>query len=469
LILGLAAGICAGFGLMYLFIGLRHKQDKALNLTFSLFALAYAGAIITAAGQYATTTIADYIAAGRFNGPFVVLAWTALIWYVALYTNVRPRPLLIIFTFALVIAGILNTIGPDLLYERILGLEFLTLPWGEQLALAQGPEGPGLLLFLLTQVAIAIFILVACVIQFRRGERQAALILGIGLIWFIFTIIVDSLVDTGTISFVYLSDFGFLVLAISLSLQMAASIIRTEEELADYRQDLEGLVSERTAELEQTQQELVQQAQQTAAAEERGRLARDLHDAVTQTIYSAALIAEALPQVWERNPDEGRRNLTKLRQLVRGALAEMRTLLFELRPAALEHADLESLLRQLTDALTGRTRIPVTVEAEGQAELPAEVRVAYYRITQESFNNIAKHAAADQVSLTLKQSTDRVDLVIVDNGRGFDPEKVATGNMGISIMRERARSIGADLKVKSAPGEGVRLDLLWTRSQEVSR
>ena len=392
LILGLAAGICAGFGILFLFIGLRRKQDKQLNLTFSLFALAYAGAIVAAANQYAVTAIADYVSAGRFNGPFVVLAWTALIWYVAIYTSVRPKLLLILFTIALIVAGLLNTFGPYLLYEEILGLEFLTLPWGEQLALAQGPEGPGLLLFLLTQVAVAIFIIVACVIQFRRGEQRAALALGVGMAWFIFTIIVDSLVDTGTITFVYLSDFGFLVLAVSMALQMANDIIRTEEELAVYRLDLESLVSQRTADLEQAQQELVQQAQQVAAAEERGRLARDLHDAVTQTIYSAALIAEALPQVWERNPDEGRRNLTKLRQLVRGALAEMRALLFELRPAALEQADLESLLRQLADALTGRTRIPVTVETEGQGDLPAEVKVACYRIAQETFNNIAKHA-----------------------------------------------------------------------------
>ena len=136
---------------------------------------------------------------------------------------------------------------------------------------------------------------------------------------------------------------------------------------------------------------LFEQAQEAGANEERDRLARDLHDAVTQTIYSATLIGEALPSVWERDPEEGQRNLLKLRQLVRGALAEMRTLLFELRPASLEHADLANLLRQLGDALTGRTRIPVEVIVDGEGDVPAEVKITIYRIAQEA---VQQHSQA---------------------------------------------------------------------------
>ena len=138
---------------------------------------------------------------------------------------------------------------------------------------------------------------------------------------------------------------------------------------------------------------LIDRQKEAAAVEERQRLARDLHDAVTQTLFSASLIADVLPRIWERNPDEARRRVEELRQLSRGALAEMRALLMELRPTALQEAPLPDLLRQLGDAFTGRARAPISLTVDGSAaELPAEVKVALYRIAQEALNNAAKHA-----------------------------------------------------------------------------
>src|SRR5690606_28732001 len=121
---------------------------------------------------------------------------------------------------------------------------------------------------------------------------------------------------------------------------------------------------------------LYQRAQDAAAAEERTRLARELHDAVTQTLFSASLIAEVLPRIWERDPAQGRARLEELRELARGALAEMRTLLLELRPAALTESSLCDLLRQLTEAVVGRSRLKVHLEIEGEGALPPDVQVA---------------------------------------------------------------------------------------------
>jgi signal transduction histidine kinase len=210
---------------------------------------------------------------------------------------------------------------------------------------------------------------------------------------------------------------------------------------------------------------LFERVQAAAAAEERSRLARDLHDAVTQTIYSATLIAEALPQVWARDAAEGQRNLVKLRQLVRGALAEMRTLLFELRPAALEAADLGTLLEHQANSLTGRTRIPVTVAVEPGIEVPTDVRVALYRIAQEALTNIAKHASATEVDVSLHRELDRVALSIRDNGRGFDSGSVTGEGMGLRIMRERAERVGAEFAVKSAQGRGTEVAVVWGDDQ----
>jgi signal transduction histidine kinase len=206
---------------------------------------------------------------------------------------------------------------------------------------------------------------------------------------------------------------------------------------------------------------LSRQAQAAAVGEERNRLARDLHDAATQTIYAATLIAEALPEVWARNPAEGQRNLAKLRQLVRGALAEMRTLLFELRPWTLQAADLSRLLEYLGNSLTGRTRIPVEFDVRGEPELPADTKVALYRIAQEAFNNIAKHARATRVRVTLRREAEQEVLSIEDDGRGFDPDSVGGDKMGLNIMGERAEAIGATLTVESAPGRGARVTVAW--------
>jgi len=217
---------------------------------------------------------------------------------------------------------------------------------------------------------------------------------------------------------------------------------------------------------------LYEQAEQAAAAE-RSRLARDLHDAVTQPLFSASLIAEVLPWLWERDSEEGRRRLEELRQLTRGALAEMRTLLLELRLSALIDAELGDLLRQLAESITGRAQLPVAVEVEGQCALPPTVKVALYRIAQEALNNVTKHAGASRVSVRLRcapplspsQAREikggEVELCISDDGRGFEPEDVPPKSLGLGIMRERAEAIGATLEIKSRVGHGTEVVVVW--------
>jgi signal transduction histidine kinase len=201
-----------------------------------------------------------------------------------------------------------------------------------------------------------------------------------------------------------------------------------------------------------------------AAAEERQALARDLHDAVTQSIYSATLIAEALPAVYERDADEGLRNLERLRRLVRAALAEMRTLLFELRPAELRTAPLDVLIERLSDALAGQTYISVDVRVDEGLDLPPDVKVVFYRVTQEAFSNIVKHARASAVSARIEAADHGVTLTVVDDGRGFDPAAPREGHMGLHIMAERLAGVGAELSVRSAPGEGTTLTAIWRRA-----
>ena len=193
---------------------------------------------------------------------------------------------------------------------------------------------------------------------------------------------------------------------------------------------LEKQVELRTAELQheieqrqKAEKALAASAAAEAVTSERTRLARDLHDAVTQTLFSASLIAEVLPDLWEMKHDEARKRLEELRQLTRGALAEMRTLLVELRPNALVDVPLPDSVEAAVRIVHRPRALAGAVERGRQRTLPPDVQLAFYRITQEALNNIVKHAKATQVIVTLRLD-DKVRLSIVDNGVGFDPAAV---------------------------------------------
>jgi nitrate/nitrite-specific signal transduction histidine kinase len=211
---------------------------------------------------------------------------------------------------------------------------------------------------------------------------------------------------------------------------------------------------------------LYEQAEQTAITQERTRLARELHDAVTQTLFSASLIADVTPRIWKRDPEEGMKNLEELRQLTRGALAEMRTLLLEMRPESLARADIKSLITQLVDAFIGRVRVPVSLDIQGDCTPAQEVKLAFYRVAQEALNNIAKHSGARQVEIRLECQPGEMKLIIKDDGLGFDPASITPDHLGMAIMRERANSIGASLVIDSQVGTGTGIVLDWKPAQK---
>lgn len=229
---------------------------------------------------------------------------------------------------------------------------------------------------------------------------------------------------------------------------------KAQDALRQLNAELEQRVAERTAALKA-------QYQRQATLEERQRLARDLHDVVSQTLFSASVIAETLPRLWERSPDQVRRGLDELHRLTRGALAEMRALLLELRPEALAQTNLADLLRQLASALAGRTDLELTLAIEPAPALPGEVRLGLYRIAQEALNNVVNHARARRVEIALAALGDGVSLAIRDDGQGFDPDTVRPGRLGLGILGERAAAIGATLAISSAPGAGTEISVAW--------
>jgi two-component system nitrate/nitrite sensor histidine kinase NarX len=209
-------------------------------------------------------------------------------------------------------------------------------------------------------------------------------------------------------------------------------------------------------------------AEATKAAE-RQRLAAELHDSVTQTLYSGSLIAQTMQRMWDQDSEAGRRGLAQLQRFLQGALAEMRTLLLELNPAALEAKELPLLLRQLADAAMVRTPAIVTTRVIGQCTVPNEVKAALYRIAQEALNNIVKYAGAQRVKVNLQCLEKRPGVLdgaqtilsIKDDGGGFDPEDPGAAGLGLGIMRDRAREIDATLTITSQPGKGTEVLVEW--------
>ncbi|MFL5735653.1 MAG: two-component regulator propeller domain-containing protein [Chloroflexia bacterium] len=218
---------------------------------------------------------------------------------------------------------------------------------------------------------------------------------------------------------------------------------------------------------------LFTEAQAAAAEGERRRLARDLHDSVSQALFAANLTAEVIPDVWDRNPKQGRASLNELHRFTSSALAEMRMLLIELRPKAILDTPLHELLLPLVSATSARSDANVEQSIDKAPQLPPDVKVAFYRLAQEALNNIVKHADAKQITVSLhftppapedsRQAawSGKAEMLITDNGRGFDPVLAKRGRLGLDNMRERASGIEADLIIASSPGSGTHVAVTW--------
>jgi len=204
---------------------------------------------------------------------------------------------------------------------------------------------------------------------------------------------------------------------------------------------------------------LYRAGQELAALQERNRLANSLHDAINQSLFSAGLIAEVLPRLIERDPDQASQSVQDLRKLLREAVADLREVLAEMQPQRLDNIRFDELLCQLADKYTERTGASVTINLDRETNFDAGVQEVLYRLCREVFTNIAKHAEATQVWVELVHSNDGVELVIMDNGHGFDMRLIPNGHFGLAMMQQQATTIGATLSIASQSGHGTKVHL----------
>jgi signal transduction histidine kinase len=212
--------------------------------------------------------------------------------------------------------------------------------------------------------------------------------------------------------------------------------------------------------------QLYAQAQLVAALEERNRLARDLHDSVTQTLFSITLTAESARAMLVKKPERVEPQLERLQNLARGALAEMRALIFQLRPAALEEQGLVSALVKHIELVRSKENQNINFSVEGERRLSNEHEQALYRITQEALNNVVKHAQATEVNVKLTITDEAAYLTITDNGVGFDTTAVSRRtpqeqkSLGMTSMQERAVLAGGNISINSNPGGGTTISVI---------
>jgi signal transduction histidine kinase len=207
---------------------------------------------------------------------------------------------------------------------------------------------------------------------------------------------------------------------------------------------------------------LLDRAKRAAVLAERNRLANELHDTISQTLWSVILITERLPAIWEINQEEGRVGLHTVHELAQHALEEMRALLLELRPSSLSDKKLGDLIRQVAGIVANRTGLKVMVLVKEQEIVPPQVHFVFYRVVQEALNNIVKHALARHIEISFNSSAGQVDLTIQDDGLGYDPEKIGTGHLGLSIMKDRIENIGGTIETITSEGHGTLIKIRWT-------
>ncbi|MBK8050350.1 MAG: GAF domain-containing sensor histidine kinase [Anaerolineales bacterium] len=202
---------------------------------------------------------------------------------------------------------------------------------------------------------------------------------------------------------------------------------------------------------------LYEDARKLATLEERQRMARELHDSVSQALYGIALGTHAAREQLERAPEKLRDTLDYTLALSATAVSEMRALVFELRPDSLEQEGLVAGITRQIDAMRSRTGVEAHLELGDEPPVSLDAKEVLYRISQEALQNIAKHAQATTVCIRLRHDGQQVLLEIADNGRGFDPKGHFPGHLGLKTMHERATRLGGDLKIVSEVGKGTQV------------
>lgn len=219
--------------------------------------------------------------------------------------------------------------------------------------------------------------------------------------------------------------------------------------------------------LAQENEQLLQETKINAVSEERQRLARDLHDAVSQQLFAISMMSATVLKVMEKNPEKALGLIREISQSATRAQGEMRALLLQLRPLTLQNESLCEALTSLTSELQSKQALQFDIDLD-EVNLPSNIENQLFRIAQEGLSNVLRHASANQVRISLKvsEANHRVILVIEDDGKGFKLDEIPQSSIGIRSIKERSTLIGGTAQWLSVPGKGTKLEIRVPVSME---
>jgi signal transduction histidine kinase len=218
---------------------------------------------------------------------------------------------------------------------------------------------------------------------------------------------------------------------------------------------------------------LYERGRELSVVEERNRLARDLHDSVVQKLFGIVLAAQSAATLLERDRERAGQQVLKLQELAQDAIQELRSLIFQLRPVAVESDGLAAALSKHVQVLRRVHGTDIDLAASGEPRLRPEIDDDVFRIAQEALHNALKHSAANRVEVGLEETGDRLVLTVRDDGSGFDPEATEhrSRQLGLTSMEERAKELGGTLAIDSTPGTGttIRLEVAFGENSRPGR
>ncbi|TWI56230.1 two-component system, NarL family, sensor histidine kinase LiaS [Halalkalibacter nanhaiisediminis] len=254
--------------------------------------------------------------------------------------------------------------------------------------------------------------------------------------------------------------------------------VEGEDEVAELAERMNGMaqhIEEQVASLQRLSKERVKMQEtvkKAAVTEERQRLARDLHDAVSQQLFAISMMTAAIKQNLQNTSDSTAVQVAMVENMANTAQAEMRALLLHLRPAHLEGKSLEEGMHTLLNELEQKYQVKVHTIIDQQLSIPRGIEDQLFRMIQEAISNVLRHAKATQLEFQMRQTSQELKVKLIDNGVGFDTKIVHQGSYGLHTMRERINEIGGTLHIVSVPEKGTQIEanipIAWKEEQDDS-